>query len=137
MRDRMKDKTNYYFIAIITTYILLLILLFLYFFLFKDVWIIPECIIHKYLDLYCPGCGITRSIISLLKLDILGSLYYNPIVLYSFISVNIYIINEIIYMIFKKRINIPYNIIIKIGLIILIVNCIVKNILGIEMLFIV
>lgn len=35
------------------------------------------CPIHKFLKLYCPGCGITRMILSILKLDFYKAFRYN------------------------------------------------------------
>lgn len=132
----MREKTNYYFISILTTYLLFIILVILYFSFFTNIIKIPECIIHKLLHIYCPACGITRSLISLLRLDIITSLYYNPIVIYTFIFVNVYIINELAFLIIKKKLNIPYKLIVRIGLIILFANCIIKNIFGIQLIII-
>lgn len=38
----------------------------------------PACPSYTYLDVYCPGCGNTRSVQHLLKGDIIGSFRYNP-----------------------------------------------------------
>ncbi len=38
------------------------------------------CFFRYFFDLYCPGCGMTRAIISVFKLDFLSALYYNPLV---------------------------------------------------------
>lgn len=45
--------------------------------------VIPRmpCVIHDVLHIYCPGCGGTRAIISLLQGRVLESVYYNPAVL--------------------------------------------------------
>lgn len=39
----------------------------------------PPCPSYTYLDIYCPGCGNTRSVQHLLKGDILGSIRFNPV----------------------------------------------------------
>ena len=52
------------------------------------------CIFYKLTNLYCPGCGITRAIISLLKLDFYQAFRYNSlvIILLPFLLIyNIYI----------------------------------------------
>ncbi len=36
------------------------------------------CIFHELTNLYCPGCGVTRMVLSLLKLDIYQAFRYNP-----------------------------------------------------------
>lgn len=41
--------------------------------------IIP-CIFNKITGLYCPGCGITRMIFSIFKLEIYQAFRYNPLV---------------------------------------------------------
>ncbi len=38
------------------------------------------CFFRYFFDLYCPGCGMTRAILSVFKLDFLSALYYNPLV---------------------------------------------------------
>ena len=40
-----------------------------------------ECPVHHFLHIYCPGCGSTRSFLSLVRGDVLMSLHYNPIVI--------------------------------------------------------
>lgn len=39
------------------------------------------CLIKKALHIYCPGCGGTRAMLSLLKFDLTSSLRQNPLVL--------------------------------------------------------
>jgi hypothetical protein len=44
----------------------------------------PKCTLHKYTGLHCPGCGLTRSVYSLLHGDVMQALAYNilwPIIL--------------------------------------------------------
>ncbi len=44
---------------------------------------LPPCIMYTFFGLYCPGCGGTRALISLLHGHILLSLWYHPLVLYA------------------------------------------------------
>ena len=125
----MTKKYNYFFLSILFTYILIFILIFLYFFKLKDYFSIPACPIYNYFGLFCPACGGTRAIISLLNLDLVSSILYNPIVIYSIFFTTLYLITEFININFNKKINIPFNIILKIGIFILISNFILKNIL--------
>lgn len=125
----MKRKFNYTFIAVSITYILILLGIFIYFFYLNDYFSIPTCPIYTNLGIYCPACGGTRAVISLLHFDFLSSILFNPIVIYTLFFSTLYIITELINIIFHKKLNINFNLIIKIGIIIIVVNCIIKNIL--------
>ncbi|MBP1991603.1 hypothetical protein J2Z66_003210 [Paenibacillus eucommiae] len=54
------------------------------------------CVFHEVTGLYCPGCGITRAALSLLRLDFVQAFRYNPLV---FILLPLYVI----YFIAKKK----------------------------------
>lgn len=41
----------------------------------------PKCVFYSLFNLYCPSCGNTRSVISLLNGDILASLRYNIVII--------------------------------------------------------
>ncbi len=45
-----------------------------------ELWqpLVPQCVIYKNTGLYCPGCGGTRAVISLLNGHIIRALLYNP-----------------------------------------------------------
>ena len=55
----------------------LLCIIFLY--LNKRFSFYVPCIFHKITHLYCPGCGITRMIISIFKLDLYQAFRFNPL----------------------------------------------------------
>lgn len=38
------------------------------------------CIFHELTGLFCPGCGVSRMIISFIKLDFYQSFRYNPLI---------------------------------------------------------
>lgn len=57
------------------------------------------CIIHKTTGLYCPGCGISRMLLSLLSLDFYQAFRYNP---FLFILLLLTIAYHIIKLITKK-----------------------------------
>lgn len=61
--------------------IILLVLIFIIYFIlvFKFNIYIP-CLFHKITNLYCPGCGVTRMIISLLKGNLYQAFRYNMLI---------------------------------------------------------
>jgi len=64
----------------------------------------PACPSYTWFDIYCPGCGNTRSIQHFLKGDILGSIRFNPIpILGMLIGALAYI--ELITFVFGKHIK--------------------------------
>ena len=42
---------------------------------------VAECALHRVLNLYCPSCGGTRALWSMLTLNIWASILYHPMVL--------------------------------------------------------
>lgn len=61
--------------------IILLVSIFIIYFIlvFKFNIYIP-CLFHKITNLYCPGCGVTRMIISLLKGNLYQAFRYNMLI---------------------------------------------------------
>lgn len=55
------------------------------------------CFFHTLFDIHCPGCGLTRAFMSLMKLDFQSAYNYNPLI---FI-----VIPSIIYFIIKDYLN--------------------------------
>ena len=49
-----------------------------YIFILNNITI--PCLFNKITNLYCPGCGVTRMIISLLKLDFYQAFRYNQLI---------------------------------------------------------
>lgn len=124
----MLKKYNYTFISILFAYTLTLTLILLYFLKLQDYISIPVCPFYTYLGWYCPACGGTRAVISLLKFDLISSFLFNPIVIYAIFFTSLYLITEFINITFYKKINIPFKLIFKIGILILVINWIIKNI---------
>lgn len=87
-KDRVKN--------LVLTSITIIILIILYIFLNKHYGFYIPCLFHKLTGYYCPGCGATRCILSLLKGNIKSSFQYNPLffILIPFLSF------EIIYKIY-------------------------------------
>lgn len=89
------------------------------------------CLFNQLTDYYCPGCGGTRAIISLLHLNLLQSFIYHPFVPYVAIIALIFIVTYTISLISKGKISYfklrPIYFYISIALIL--GNFVVKNIL--------
>lgn len=76
---------------------LLIIIIMLIFFLYlnKNYGFYIPCLFHKLTNLYCPGCGITRSIVSLLKGNISEAFKYNQLVFILLPFLTVYFIYKI------------------------------------------
>ena len=67
--------------------------------------LLPSCLSYTYLNIYCPGCGNTRSVQHLIIGDLPGSIKYNPIPLLGIIlAILAYI--ELITYVFGRHKNI-------------------------------
>ena len=62
------------------------------------------CAFHKITGLYCPGCGGTRAVISLIKLDLYQAIRYNALIV---CITPIAVMYSIIKFGMKKNIKIP------------------------------
>lgn len=76
---------------------LLIIIIMLIFFLYlnKNYGFYIPCLFHKLTNLYCPGCGITRCIVSLLKGNISAAFKYNQLVFILLPFLTVYFIYKI------------------------------------------
>ena len=93
--------------------------------------IVPvTCLFKQVTGIYCPACGMTRAFITLLEGNILKSLYYNPTVIYILGYVSIYMIINTICKMFSKEMIIKYsNFYLYLGIFIMMLNFIIRNIL--------
>lgn len=90
------------------------------------------CMFFRVLHLYCPGCGGTRSVMALLNGRPLKSLYYHPVVLYTVILFVLYMLTNTIERLSKEKWKIGmhyHNWFAYVALIIIVVNCIFRNIM--------
>lgn len=76
------------------------IVLYLIYALIMNIFKLESCSIKLLIGLPCPGCGMTRAIICLLKLDFKGSFRYNALWLILLFIVVVAILKK--YGIFKK-----------------------------------
>ena len=70
--------------------IAIILLLIVYYFINKTWGFSIPCIFHKITGFYCPGCGVTRLLFSLLKLDFYQAFRYNPLIFVLLIGYIIY-----------------------------------------------
>ena len=82
--------------------IFIIILIILSVLVLEDVISIP-CPIHFITKLYCPGCGITRMIKSIIKLEFYQAFRYNQLVFLLFPFFLFLIIDYLIKIISKKE----------------------------------
>ena len=122
-------KNNYEYITILITYLVLMLAIVMYITFANNFITIPKCPIYTHFGLYCPACGGTRAIISLFHFNLIESIKYNPVVIYTFITTTIYLIIETINRVLHKNKVVKWNIFIKIGLILLLFNWIIQNII--------
>lgn len=96
-----------------------------------DKGLFPTCVFYNRYGLYCFGCGGSRAVKALLRGNILASLYYHPVVLYTVAIYIVFMMSQTLHIISKGRIKgILFHSWFLFGaLIIIILNFIVKNIL--------
>ena len=61
------------------------------------------CPIHELTGIFCPSCGSTRMIFSILELKLVKAFWYNP---YLFVLIILFIIYLILKIVFKLKISI-------------------------------
>ena len=113
--------------------IFLFFLFIIYYLLNKKIGIGIPCVFHELTGLYCPGCGITRLLFSLLELNFFQAFRSNPLVFILLILIILSLILKLILKRFNINLTIP-NYIYYFLLIIVILFGILRNIPGFEFL---
>ncbi len=67
--------------------IIFTIICFSFLLLYLKLGIYIPCLFRKFTGFYCPGCGITRMFLSILRLDFYQAFRYNPLVFILFVEV--------------------------------------------------
>ena len=126
MHNKLKIKR---LLIVLISFISILLLSFLYYKINKTYHIGFNCVFHEITNLYCPGCGITRAIFSLIELDLIGAIKYNILIVtvIPIIIVN-YLVNIINWINLKPQKEIYPKTIWNITLIFVIIFGILRNI---------
>ena len=127
----MNDRDYAYYISLAVGGILAASLIF-YFIIGKNVIQILPCAIYQATGIYCPACGGTRAFLALCRGDFLASVYYHPIVLYTLFLYGAFILEETRERLFRCRRKVPLGFwrgCVRLGLVILLGNMAVRNIL--------
>lgn len=64
---------------------------------------IPPCLFHRVSGLYCPGCGGTRAVKSLLEGRLTACFFYHPFVLYCAAIYILFMVSHTIEFILRKK----------------------------------
>ena len=62
-----------------------------------------KCIFYEITNLYCPGCGVTRMIFSILKLDFYQAFRFNPFLFILSPFLLLYIVDAFLINLFGKK----------------------------------
>lgn len=81
-------------ISSLIIFILIILITYLIYYSFTGNGI--PCMFKKLTGLYCPGCGITRMFLSLLRFDIYQAFRYNPLVFILLATYLFYIIIDLV-----------------------------------------
>ena len=93
---------------------------------------LPPCALHRLTGYYCPGCGGSRAVTALLHGEILTSLYYHPIVVYTVVMGGWFMLSQTMERVSfgKLKVGLHYrDIYLWIALAIVVINCLVKNLI--------
>lgn len=71
--------------------------------------LMPPCLFHHFTGLYCFGCGGTRAVFALVRGDILKSLFYHPIVVYTAVVGGWFMISQTIERVSRGKIQIAMH----------------------------
>ena len=105
------------------TFLIILTLGFIYLLIGEALHIVIPCVFFEVTGLYCPGCGSTRMLKSIIKLDFYQAFRFNPFLFILFPFALVLLIDHIYSLLkgkkslYKKIPNYVYNTILVIALI--------------------
>lgn len=104
------DKRNtsevvnlFYIVGIIFLFVAIIVFLLVRFTGFAE-WFIndtPDCYVERMTGIYCPGCGLSRSVIAFCRFNFVKSFVAHPIIIYSAICYVFLMIKETKYRLYK------------------------------------
>lgn len=127
--DPIQDKC-FYIIGWVLLALVAGVLAIVHFGVLDKVGGLPPCVLHRVTGLYCPGCGGTRAVIALFHGQILRSLFYHPIVVYTVVIGGWFMLSQTIERLSFGRIRIGMHyrdLYLWLALAIIVINCLVKN----------
>ncbi len=92
------------------------------------------CVFRKFFNFYCAGCGGTRMLIALFRLDFYQAFRYNPGMFILLCIIMLLIIINILLFLFKKKFLLPGRKAFIGTIIVLIIYTIFRNVPGFEFL---
>ncbi|MDR0949136.1 MAG: DUF2752 domain-containing protein [Lachnospiraceae bacterium] len=93
---------------------------------------LSDCMLERLTGWYCPGCGGTRAFLALIRGNIVLSLWYHPLVIYFTLIFGAFMISQTYAFMTKYRKTQGvrfHNWYLYGALIIVVANCIIKNLL--------
>lgn len=125
------NNRNYAYIVSLAAGGILAAGLFFYYTAGHEYIVIPGCVIYRTTGIWCPACGGTRSVLALLRGDLIQSFLYHPIVPYSVFLYTAYILEETRERLCRSIKRVPLQFwrgCVWIGLVILAANTVLRNI---------
>jgi len=83
-------------IVLLSISLIAIVLLEIYYYLHIEYNLTIPCLFYKISGFYCPGCGVTRMLFSIINLDLYQAFRYNPLIFTMLPFVIIYIIDTCI-----------------------------------------
>ena len=102
--ERLSRKCYYVCLALIGIWALIYVVMKIFNISLQDLNM-PTCVLYDLAGLYCPGCGGTRSVISLMHFDVVRSFLYHPVVPYTAVVVGLFVITHTLNIFTKGKVK--------------------------------
>lgn len=104
-KNESKTINFFYFVGILLLFLGIFLFILVRFTNF-EYWFLndtPDCYIERITGIYCPGCGLSRSVIAFLHFNFLKSFVAHPVIIYSFLGYLFLMIKETSYRLFETK----------------------------------